>query len=92
MQLTEAEKTALAEAKKLDARWFKTRWLALTMGLVFAAIGILCFVNFASVPVAAGTLIGLGIAQWILVLKVWNGRPILKLLIKLAAKNEEHSN
>jgi hypothetical protein len=87
MQLTESEKKALEQAKKIEARWPKTRWIALGLGLVMVSIGI---IHINSVPDAGGVLLGLGVAQWILIQRIWNGRPTLKLLIKFAEKNQEN--
>ncbi len=89
MTLTESEKKALEQAKKIEARWPKTRWIALALGFGMVSIGI---IDIQSAPVPSGVLLGLGVSQWILVLKIWSGRPMLKLLIKFAERNEGNSN
>jgi hypothetical protein len=92
MQLTESEKKALKQAKKLEARWPKTRWIAVAFSLGITAIAIDNIATRSTFPLAGTVLLGLGFAQWIVILKMWNGRPALKLLIKFAGRNEEDSN
>ena len=89
MQLTESEKKALEQATKLEARWPKTRWIALAFSLGMVSIGI---IRIHAAPDAGGVLLGLGIVNVAFILKVWNGRPTLKLLIKFANRNEVNSN
>ncbi|HXR06717.1 MAG TPA: hypothetical protein VN765_05270 [Candidatus Acidoferrum sp.] len=88
MQLTESDKQVLEQAKKLDARWPKTRWVGLAFGLGMILIGI---IHISSFP-EASVLLGLGIAQMWLLLKIWKGRQSLKLLLKLAQENEQKPN
>jgi hypothetical protein len=88
MQLTESEKRALGQAKKLEARWPKTRWIALAVGVGWISVGISNIATSTTIPLAGFVLLGFGVPQCILILKVWKGRPTLKLLIKFAEKNE----
>jgi hypothetical protein len=88
MQLTQPEQKALEQANKMDARWPKTRWIALALGLTLASIGII-----DTKPTAeTGIVFGIGILQLLTVARLWKGRPILKLLLKFAEKNEEKPN
>jgi hypothetical protein len=88
MQLTESENKALVQAKKIEARWPKTRWLALVFGVAMVSIGI---IDTKATP-ETGIIFGLGIVQLMWVLRLWKGRPMLKLLLKFADKNQENSN
>jgi hypothetical protein len=90
MQLTESEKKALHKAKKMEARWPRTRWIALAFGLVWCSIGFIDIAIRPIIPWAGSVLLGMGIAQWIVIPRIWNGRPTLKLLIKFAEKNQEN--
>jgi hypothetical protein len=92
MQLTESEKKALDQAQRLEARWPKTRWIALAFSLGSMSIGMDSIATRTTFPLAGTVLTGLGFAQLIVILKMWNGRPALKLLIKFASRNEENSN
>jgi uncharacterized membrane protein len=92
MQLTESEKKALEQARKLEARWPKTRWIAVAFSLGIVAIAIDNIAIRSTFSLAGTVLLGLGFAQWIVIIRMWNGRPTLKLLIKLAIRNEENSN
>jgi hypothetical protein len=92
MQLTESEKKALEQAKKIEARWPKTRWIALAVGLGWISIGIINIATSTTIPLAGAVLLGFGLPNCILILRIWNGRPTLKLLIKFAERNEEASN
>jgi hypothetical protein len=78
----------LEQAKKIEARWPKTRWIALAVGLGWIAVGISNIATSTTIPLAGFVLLGFGVPQCILIPKIWKGRPTLKLLIKLAANNE----
>jgi hypothetical protein len=84
MQLTQPEQKALEQAKKIDARWPKTRWIALAFGLALVSIGIID----TKPTTETGIIFGIGIAQIMTVARLWKGRPNLKLLLKFAEKNE----
>jgi hypothetical protein len=92
MQLSESEKKALEQAKKIEKRWPKTRWIALAVGVGWVSVGISNIATSTNIPLAGFVLLGFGIPQCILILKIWNGRPTLRLLIKFAEINEENSN
>jgi hypothetical protein len=88
MQLSESERKTLEQAKKLNVRWPKIRWLTLALGLGMVSIGI---IHFSAIP-EAPMLLGLGAAQLALLPKAWRERPMLKLLLKYADENRENAN
>jgi len=88
MQLTEQDRKFLVKARKLDARWQKTRWVALAAAIAMIVIGIFQWPSFLEAAIVSG----LGIAQLWTLPKLWKGRPGLKLLLKLAEENDLRSN
>jgi hypothetical protein len=92
MQLAESEKKAVEQVKKIEARWPKTRWIAMAIGVGWIAIGTIDIAISTTIPLAGFVLLGFGIPHCIAVLKIWSGRPTLKLRLKFAERYEEKSN
>ncbi len=88
MQLSESERKVVVKMRKLDARWPKTRWIALAFSLGLIVVGIVHFFNFPE----SSILIGLGIANLYHISKAWKGPRAVRLLLKLMEEKKENSN
>jgi hypothetical protein len=94
MQLTQAEIKEIEKAKKISARWPKTRWLALLIGVLVIAL-IVIYLNNGS-QFMAGIICGIAgfmsVRNMIATAKWWNGITPYKLILKLLDETEKRPN
>ena len=84
MQLTASESKTFEMAKRLQAKWSRTRWLVLMAGVVMVWIGIIHLSNIPESPM----LLMLGLFQIYRVCRYWRGGEITTLLLKAVGQLE----
>jgi len=102
MKLNEGESKVIQRLRKTEESWWLYRWVALVVGFLLFAGSLFVFERIWStvqpdqilillcllVAPVSGIVLSLGVIAVLYAFAFWNGRPVNKLLLRLAGEAE----